>query len=349
MMKTDQPKKAYYDLDDFYRVEKIDAHLHINHDLPEFMEEARKTNFKLLTVNADYPGFPPLETQEQIALAAMRSAPDMIAFAATFYMKGWDEPGWQHGVLVQLDRMIDAGACAVKVWKNIGMDFRNANGELIMIDHVKFDKIFAHLSQKKIPLIGHLGEPKSCWQPIGEIQINYIRDYFSSHPQYHMFLHPEMPSYENQLQARDQMLAKNPHIGFVGAHLASLEWSVDELGRFLDRFPEAAVDMAARMWDLQVQSCRDREKVRQFFINYQDRILYSTDMFLSADTQQVDLISEAKKMWLADWQYLATDSLMTSNEFAGSFRGLYLPAVVLDKIYSLNTRRKFPRGWQHNW
>jgi hypothetical protein len=348
MMKTDQTEKAYYDLGDFFRVEKIDAHLHINHNLPVFIEEARKTNFRLLTVNADYSGFPPLETQEQIALAAMRSAPDVIAFAATFYMKGWDEPGWQQGVIGHLERMINAGACAVKVWKNIGMDFRNADGEIIMIDHAKFDKIFAHLRQKNIPLIGHLGEPKSCWQPVEEIQINYIRDYFDNHPQYHMYRHPEMPSYADQIRARDQMLAKNPYIEFIGAHLASLEWSVEELGRFLDRFPAAAVDMAARMWDLQVQSCRDREKVRQFLIDYQDRILYSTDQFLSADRDPADLISEARKMWLDDWQYLATDSLMTSDEFDGSFQGLHLPASVIDKIYSKNAKRKFPRGWRHN-
>ena len=345
-MKNDHSEKIHYDVNDFYRIEKIDAHLHINHNLPLFIDEARKIKFKLLTVNADYSGFPPLETQENIALAAIRSAPDVVAFATTFYMKDWDKTGWQNDVIVHLDRMIDAGACAVKVWKNIGMDFRNADGDLIMIDNKKFDKIFAHIRQKGVPLIGHLGEPKSCWLPFEEITTKYIRDYFFNHPQYHMYLHPDMPSYDDQLRARDHMLEKHSDLEFVGAHLASLEWSVDELGRFLDRFPAADVDMAARMWDLQVQSHQDREKVRQFIIKYQDRIFYGTDLFLSSDIEPADFVSEAKKMWLDDWQYLATDSLMTSNEFEGSFQGLHLPVLVIDKIYAQNARRKFAFAWQ---
>ncbi len=141
--------KNHYDMDDFYRIDKIDAHVHINHNTPVFTDEARKARFKLLTVNVDYPDFPKLEIQEQIALSAMRSDPDIIAFAATFYMNGWDEPLWQNKVLMHLDSMIFAGAVAVKVWKNIGMDFRNVAGDLIMIDDTNFDKIFAHLQQKE--------------------------------------------------------------------------------------------------------------------------------------------------------------------------------------------------------
>jgi hypothetical protein len=37
-----------------------------------------------------------------------------------------------------------------------------------------------------------------------------------------MFLHPEMPSYEDQIRARDHLLAKYPAIPFVGAHLEAL-------------------------------------------------------------------------------------------------------------------------------
>ncbi len=167
-----------------------------------------------------------------------------------------------------------------------------------------------------------MGEPKSCWLPAEDIPIKYIREYFVNHPEYHMYLHPEMPSYQDQMNARDNMLEKNHDIEFVGAHLASLEWSVDEIARFLDRFPHADVDMAARMGNIQYQSNKEREKVRQFFIDYQDRIIYATDLVHAADVEPADLVSEMKKIWLGDWKYLATDSLMTNIEFEGTFQGL---------------------------
>ena len=339
-------EETYYNDADFYRVEKIDAHVHINLETPVFIDQARKANFKLLTVNVDYADFPPLHVQEKMAIAARRSDPDIVAFAASFYMAGWDDPDWQTKVTGHLDSLINAGAVAVKVWKNIGMDFRNAAGDLVMIDNAKFDAIFSHLQIKNVPLIGHMGEPKSCWLPAEEIPIKYIRDYFVDHPQYHMYLHPELPSYEDQMRARDDMLAKHRDIEFIGAHLASLEWSVDELARFLDRFPRADVDMAARMGNIQYQSSQNREKVRQFFIDYQDRILYGTDLVHAPEVAPSDLITEMTNMWQADWKYLATDSIMTNVEFEGSFQGLHLPASVIKKIYAGNAKRKFPGAWE---
>jgi hypothetical protein len=339
-------KETFYTGEDFYHLEKIDAHVHINHNTPVFTDEARRVNFRLLTVNVDYPDFPPVRDQEKIALAAIQSEPDVVAFAATFKMTGWNEPGWRSHVIRHLDSLLDAGAVAVKVWKNIGMDFRDSRGELIMIDNPGFDSIFAHITSKHIPLIGHLGEPKSCWQPVDQIPIKYIREYFTDHPQYHMYLHPEMPSYEEQMRARDNMLEKNKSIEFVGAHLASLEWSVDELGRFLDRFHHADVDMAARMGNIQYQSSRDREKVRQFFINYQDRILYGTDLVHTADVAPEEFLAEIRKIWQDDWVYLTSDSLLTNNEFDGSFHGLHLPALVINKIYAQNAQRKFSGAWK---
>ncbi len=91
--------------------------------------------------------------------------------------------------------------------------------------------------------------------------------------------------------------------------MASLEWSVDELARFLDAHPNAVVDLAARMSNLQVQSNADLEKVRAFFVKYQDRILYGTDLTDSPPDPAAraqnppatdDFPREADAVWRAD-------------------------------------------------
>jgi predicted TIM-barrel fold metal-dependent hydrolase len=152
-----------------------------------------------------------------------------------------------------------------------------------------------------------------------------------------MFLHPDYPSYEDQINARDNLLRKNPDLIFIGCHLGSLEWNVDSLAKRLDMFPNMAVDMAARICHLQYQSSKDREKVREFCIKYQDRLLYGTDLSEEPNANPEAFRKWVNDTWESDWRYFVTDDSMTSTNFKGSFTGLKLPADVIDKIYSQNS------------
>jgi hypothetical protein len=133
-----------------------------------------------------------------------------------------------------------------------------------------------------VPVLGHQGEPRNAWLPLDQMTIRGDREYFAAHPQYHMALHPEWPSYEQQVAARDRMLDKHPGLTFVAVHLASLEWDVDRIAAFLRHYPNASVDLAARLPHLELQASKDRDRVRQFFIEFQDRILYGLTSAVAA-------------------------------------------------------------------
>ncbi len=334
-----------FTMDDFAALDKIDVHVHINSLGTALIDQAGADHFRLLTINVDYPDFPPLAEQLGIAQAHAASHPAIVAYAASFSMHGWDEADWQLRVIQELDAAFAAGAVAVKVWKNIGMDFRDAKGRLVMIDDPKFDAVFDFIRRRQRVLIGHEGEPRNCWLPIAEMTVNNDKEYFREHPQYHMFLHPELPSYEQQIAARDRMLSKNPELKFMGAHLASLEWSVDRLAAFLDRYPNTVVDLAARMGQVQYQSIRDRDKVRRFFIRYQDRLLYGTDTDQAPGAQGQALRGEVHATWLRDWRYLNTAQSFRVPELDAPVRGLGLPKNVARKIYSSNALRWFGNPW----
>jgi len=333
-------------LEDFASLEKIDVHVHINSADSALIDQAALDHFRLLTINVDYPEYPPLAEQLRLAQAHTASHPELVAYAASFSMRGWDQADWQQQVIRELDAAFAAGAVAVKVWKNIGMDFRDAKGRLIMIDDPQFDPVFAFIRERHRVLIGHQGEPRNCWLAIEDMSVNNDKEYFRGHPQYHMFLHPELPSYEQQMAARDRMLARNPQLKFMGAHLASLEWSVDELAAFLDRYPNTVVDLAARVGQVQYQSNRNRGKVRRFFIHYQDRLLYGSDLTQDAGANPQELRREAHATWLRDWRYLSTDQSFRVPELDAPVRGLGLPKNVVRKIYSANAERWFGNPWQ---
>ena len=107
----------------------------------------------------------------------------------------------------------------------------------------------------------------------------------------------------------------------------------------MDKFPNFAVDMSARVSNLQVQ---ERDKVREFITKYQDRLLYGTDVGISADDEFENRKAAFERKWKGDWNYFTTDEMMESPNVNGSFRGLKLDEDVLRKIYYSNALKWFP-------
>lgn len=333
-------ESSFYTEADFKDVQKADVHIHIFTDRNDFMEQAGKDNFKVVNIALDAQNeMAPVRRQFNFCRVQRENNPSDVAIATAFSMEGWDEPDWLDKNLAWLDSSINHGAIAVKIWKNIGMVYRDKDNELISIDNPRFDPIFNMLAERDIPVIGHLGEPKNCWLPLDEMTTNNDSTYFAQHPEYHMYKHPDLPSYEDQIAARDRMLEKHLDLVFVGAHLGSLEWDVDELAATLDRFPNMAVDMAARMGQLFYQTHTSREKVREFFIKYQDRLLYATDMGANGTEQKDVLVQEMHDTWLRDWRYFVTDDVLSSSLVDEEYQGLKLPKEVVDKIYLKNAQK----------
>ncbi len=339
---TSTPQSSYYFIDDFATIKKYDTHVHLNVYDTTFINQALVDNFKLLTVNVSPTYYPPIEEQRSIAMRLVKSYPKQLAYATTFSLENWDSDGWQQKALDYLKDSFDKGAISVKVWKNVGMELKDKNGKFVMIDNPKFDGIIDYLVQRHIPLIGHLGEPKNAWMPLEKMTIKNNQNYFSKHPEYHMYLHSEYPSYEDQIRARDHMLEKHPDLKFVGAHLGSLEWSIKELGKRLDKFPNMAVDMAARLSSLQYQAVTNWKGVRDFFIKYQDRLIYATDLEAGGTINVPQLKKRIHDSWLADWNFFVSDASMHSPGFDAAFKGLKLPKTVIDKIYFKNAEKWFP-------
>ncbi len=336
-------KEAYYTSADFDRVEKVDAHCHLNTYLPDFALQAKKDHFRLVSLNLDDVNEPPpMEELQRFALAQQRLFPGIVHYATTFSVRHFSDRGWAEEAIRYLKQSFDSGAVAVKIYKVIGMTLKDSDGKMVMIDDPRFEPVLRFIENCHIPVVGHLGEPKNCWLPVDSMTVAGDKSYYSANPEYHMYLHPGLPSYAAQIAARDRMVAAHPGLTFIGAHLGSLEWSVDELAGRLDAYPNMAVDMAARITHLQYQAMHNRRKVRDFIIKYQDRLLYATDMESFPDSDPVKLKNHLHRVWTRDWDFLVTDQAVVSRDFKGIYRGLKLPKEVVDKIYHGNAERWYP-------
>jgi predicted TIM-barrel fold metal-dependent hydrolase len=326
----------------YQEIPKIDAHIHINTNNPEIIQIAEADNFRYLTICVGASSQERIDEQRNYAKTMHGQFPQTLAYVTTFSMENFEQPGWHENVLAQLKQDFEDGAVGVKVWKDIGMTFQDSLGNFIMIDDARFDPILDFIAKNEKTLIAHIGEPRNCWLPLDSMTVNNDRKYFKDHPQYHMYLHPDYPAYETIISARDNMLAKHPDLRVVGAHLGSLEWSVDELAKRLDQFPKFAVDLSARICHFQVQ---DRQKVRDFIMKYQDRLLYATDLSFSDKNNIDDTRTKFKAEWDSDWTYFSTGDELVSPNVNGPFKGLKLDETVLRKIYAENTLNWYPESF----
>ncbi len=332
----------YYGPEDFASIKKFNSHVHIKVYDTIFINQAAKDNFQFLNINVASPSSPPVAKQQEIAVRLVKDKPQNIFYAATFSLEGFNKPDWQQNTLAYLKDSFAKGAIAVKVWKNIGLELKDSNGKFVMIDDPKFDPILDLIEKSNITLIGHLAEPRNAWLPVDKMTVAGDKKYFSEHPQYHMYLHPEYPSHEEIIRARDHMLEKHPNIRFVGAHLGSLEWDVNELAKRLDKYPNMAVDLAERISHFQYQAVTDWQKVHDFFIKYQDRLIYATDEGVNGTKSPEEVSKDAHANWLRHYKFFTSGEKMKVPKVEKEFNGLKLPREIVDKIYRKNAEKWFP-------
>ncbi|MBX2816482.1 MAG: amidohydrolase [Saprospiraceae bacterium] len=325
--------QTYYELEDYRSVPKIDVHVHISVQRLAFALAAADQNFRLVNIVVDGAGtWKRIREQWKYVHFQKDVHPRLFQPITAFSVEDFHEEDWESRTIAWLDSCFAEGALGVKVWKNIGMVLKDQDGSNVMLDDDRLDRIFQHIIEADKLEVGHLGEPLNCWLPLDSMSTNNDRSYFSEHPEYHMFLHPELPSYQDQMDARNRRLDKHSEIKFMGAHMASIEWSVAELGAWLDRYPNATIDLAARMGQVFSQTVGNREGVRDFFIRYADRIMYATDLGDRMTNTSEELAEYLEKTWMRDWRYFVTDQMMESDLINSPFQGLKLPKNIVDKI-----------------
>ncbi len=316
----------------------IDAHAHVFVNDPAVTGMLDRLNLRFVNITVVDPyehGYEKVEPQHRAALEVFRGTGRRAPWVATFDPADFEKPGFSRRVIAELGAAFEEGAVGVKIYKTIGMYLRDRKGTYIMPDNPAFAPILDAIAARGKTLYAHIAEPAGAWKPYdpADPDASYYRDF----PAWHMYGKPGKPSKETIIAARDRMIAAHPKLRVIGCHLGSNEEDVDEIARRLDRYPNYAVDTAARVTHLALQS---REKVRAFLIRYQDRILYATDDGAIAG----DNVPARVKQWQADierdWRYFATNETV---EYMGrGVRGLALPEPVLRKIFHDNAVKWVP-------
>jgi hypothetical protein len=322
-------------LKSFAAMQPIDVHVHVFKTDPAFQSLLERLHLKLLNILVmdDTLSYrKELKPQVADALDLVRSSHGHVALCTTFDPYRFQDSSFTADSIRQLDQNFSQGAVAVKIWKNIGMEIKDGSGNFIMADDPKFEPIYRDIAKHGRTLMTHLAEPDVAWGPPDPADPSW--SYYQENPQWFLYNKPGFPAKKTILAARDHVLELNSKLRMVGVHLGSMERDLDGIAERFDRYPNFAIDTAARMEYLMLAP---RDKVRAFLIKYQDRVLYGTDLDLLATADVQESLKDWESTYARDWKFLATDETL---DYEGKkIRGLALPAPVLRKILRENARR----------
>jgi predicted TIM-barrel fold metal-dependent hydrolase len=320
--------------------QRIDTHMHVHWHAPPLIAAMEKSGWRGLSIcdSREMDDEPSVLDQMTLGTqSAVRRSEGRLAWAATFDPRGFESPDFAERTIESLRQAFAKGAAGVKIWKNIGMGVKSKSGQYLLPDNPVFTPVYAAIERAGKTLLAHLADPDAAWGTLDPADPESA--YFRSHPEWHMRGRRGAPSKEQILAARDRVLARHPRLRVIGCHFGSSEGNLDRVAKWLDRYPNFAVDMAARVRYLAREK---RETAQAFLRNYSDRVLYATDFQL----RDGDHEAAARSFLLthdSEWDFLSRQDTL---QFRGQeVRGLGLPDGVLRGIFRDNAVRWLPGAW----
>ncbi len=203
------------------------------------------------------------------ALKASKYKDRMVLFA-NINFGGGVGPGFGAKAAKQLDEDLKAGAVGLKIFKDLGMFVRKANGERLPVDDPELDEVWETCARHNVPVLIHIAEPPAFFEPL-----DYTNERWLELALYSDRRHQSGVRFEQLMTERNNMIRKHPNTKFILAHFG---WHANDLvraGKLLDQYPNVYYDVAAVLYDFGRQPRASHE----FFVKYQDRILFGKDSY----------------------------------------------------------------------
>jgi len=265
----------------------------------------------------------------------IRSSPhaDRFRVFANVDWNGAGGPGWAENAVARLEQAVANGAIGLKIAKNLGLTATKADGSRLHVDDPALKPVWDLCARLNIPVIIHTAEPQEFFSPLDYQNERWLE--LALFPDRRNYM-PGKPTWEELMGERDRMYAANPKTRYIGAHFNWYGTDLARAGRQLDALPNLVLEVGAVLYDFG----RQPRGAREFFIKYQDRILFGKDSFQA---------SEFPYFWRV---------FETADEYFDYYRdyhafwklyGLNLPDEVLKKLYYANALKVTPglptSGW----
>jgi Predicted metal-dependent hydrolase of the TIM-barrel fold len=266
----------------------------------------------------------------QKAIAAIRASPKMkdrvrVLAGIDFRNVG---PGWPEKAIKQLHADLDAGAVGVgEILKSFGLSIRKPDGSRLHIDDPELDPLWEECARLGIPVFIHTADPEEFFKPVDYTNERWLE--LSLFPG-RRYPQDQYPSFEELMKERDNLFRRHPKTTFVAAHMGWYANDLGKLAKLLDDYPNVYTEMGAVLYDIG----RQPRAAHDFFVKYQDRIMFGKDSFQPEEYPYYWRVFETKDEYFDYYRHY--------HAFWKLY-GIDLPDSVLKKVYYLNAE-KITRG-----
>lgn len=240
---------------------------------------------------------------------------------------GVEEPGFGEKLAADFEESVRAGARGLKIFKALGLRVKDASGRYLMPDDERLDPLWAKAGELGVPVMIHVADPAAFFKPADRHNEFYL--WLERSPDW-KFHGKGYPDFLDLVRAGIRMMGRHPRTTFIAAHTGWYSENLKFVGEeMLDKLPNVYADFSARLYTMGVQPYSSRE----FFLKYQDRLLFGSDTTPSLESFQpyFRFLETADECFPAgrsqSWLYIY---------------GINLPDEVLEKVYHKNAERLLP-------
>ncbi|PCE64989.1 amidohydrolase family protein [Sediminicola luteus] len=252
--------------------------------------------------------------------------PNRFIVFANVDFEGVGTADWAEKAVSQLQADYDNGARGLKVYKSLGLRNKDVHGKRIAVDDPRLDPIWTKCGELGMPVLIHSADPKSFWDPMDADNERWLE--LKTHPRRKRSATNPAP-WEQIIAEQHRMFKKHPKTKFVNAHMGWFANDLDRLSQLLDAMPNMYVGISAVIAELG----RQPRFAHDFFVKYQDRILFGKDSWKPKEFPTYFRVLES------------SDEYFPYHKKYHAFWALYglgLPDEVLKKVYYKNALKLLP-------
>jgi hypothetical protein len=312
----------------------IDVHSHLWNmplmDLDELVAEMDEINMGYI-VNLSGSGFGPQAAKDiyfdKSTENVNKNQPGRIGLFVNVDFNSIDVENHVENQVNIIRSSVDKGAIGLKVYKSLGLTNKDSKGKRVAVDDERLGPIWEVCGELGIPVLIHSADPFQFWQDKDDQNERWFE--LKEKPNRYYGDSDFIPPFEDIIKEQHTVFERHKNTTFINAHLGWMGNDLKRLGDHLDSFPNVMTEFGAVIAELG----RQPKTARQFFIDYQNRIMFGKDSY-------------NKKEFYTYFRVLESD-----DEYFSYFRkrhafwkmyGLNLPEEVLKKVYYKNALKLFP-------
>ncbi len=302
----------------------VDIHNHTTitaENIERIVGEMDAMNLRVL-VNLS-GGSDPAAVKKKVDFIRASKHSDRFRVFANVAWEGAGGPGWAEKAVADLEQAVKNGAIGLKIGKGLGIRNKKHDGTRLHVDDPVLTPVWDLCARLDIPVIIHTAEPQEFFSPLDLKNERWLELALFASRRNHK---PEGPSFDELSGERDRMFAANPNTRYIGAHFNFYGNDLKRAAKQLDELPNLVLELAAVLYDFG----RQPRAAREFFIKYQDRVLFGKDAY-----QPTEFPYYFRVMETADEYF---DYYRDYHAFWKLY-GMDVPDEVLAKVYYKNALR----------